>query len=147
MANESGIRIELGETGTSDDNKIILPDGRDIMDELLPKSVAIRAEAGKPTKCTIVTEVTRRTAVDLMPDHVLVCALGDGPETKDILAEIHALVKILLRNVDEAMLASTPLESFNDALHAVLDLIVRYQMQFGGIPETETIDLEGSKNG
>lgn len=147
MSDKHGIRIELGTTGNSADNKIILSDGRDILGDLSPKSIKIFIEAGKETRCTIVTEATRRTVVDLMPEHVCVVTLGDGPEAKDVLAEVHASVKSLLRNIDEKTLASTPLESFNDAIDGALDWIMRLQMQFGGIPEKETIDLEGSTDG
>jgi hypothetical protein len=149
MANE-GIRIEMGPDGNSDDNKILAPDGRDILPAILPKRIQIDCSAGKPTTAIIVSECTRAVAVELMPDQVTVVTLGDGPETREVIAEIDTVIRRLLEpaKIPNGQTYKEGVESYKEGVDAALDALLPYVMMFGALPKKpETTELEGHRDG
>jgi hypothetical protein len=147
MSDDHGIRIELGPQGYSEDNKIILPDGRDIMDDLLPKSIEILIEAGKPTACTIITEATRSAVVDLMPEFVTIECTDESllGERTEALIEAGEFIGALLAGSNDPS-RSPEYYAGMEAVHSAFqNRFWPPEDQMG--PDLSVVELEGSKNG
>ena len=70
------IRIEIG-SSSMDAHKLILPDGRDVMHDLLPSRIEVSLEANGFTRLTIESEAMPSVVAEIMHTHDTIT--GNGP--------------------------------------------------------------------